>query len=155
MNLAETHDLLTLAAAYDNRRFDDAAVHAWREVLERETFADCRAALVEHFTTSDAYLMPVHVARGAAALRRQRAEFSRHEPELPPAVALAERSANGQLEQLRDVLPATRGGILRRAEWYAQDRARERALTAVPNPHFTGPPPPEGHPLPEAESEAS
>jgi hypothetical protein len=74
VNLAETHDLLTLIAVYDNRRFDDATVLAWHEVLGDRSFADCRIAVVKHFGSSHEYLMPVHVRQGAAEIGRRRAQ---------------------------------------------------------------------------------
>jgi hypothetical protein len=52
VNLAETHDLLTLIAVYDNRRFDDATVLAWREVLADCAFEGCRVAVVKHYGSS-------------------------------------------------------------------------------------------------------
>lgn len=157
MNLTETHDLLTLAAKYDNRRFDDATVIAWREVLAEFSFDDCRTAVVEHFATSDAYLMPVHVCRGAQERERQRRRAMREEREREEQLAIesdpTRRNRSDEtralITQLRQSLPDGDPDKLRRPEWLEADRRREREATAEPNPEFAGPPPPGGHPIPE------
>lgn len=153
MNLVETHDLLTLAAAFDNRKFGDETVAAWREVLSRESFEDARDAVLHHFKTSTEYLMPAHVTQRCREIRNERFD-AKALTEHPPAVPLAERSANGEIEQLRQILPPARADILRRAEWVWRDRARLRQLEAEPNPDFTGPPPADGHPVPDTEESA-
>ena len=72
MNKLEVAKLLTAAAAIDNRKFQDETVEAWHVVLEGYGYADCAAAVRQHFETSDEYLMPVHVARGAMRVRAMR-----------------------------------------------------------------------------------
>lgn len=151
MNLVETHDLLTFAAAFDNRRFGDETVAAWREVLRRESFEDARDAVLHHFQTSTDYLMPAHIVARCREIRNERAGGV---APTPPGVPLEERTANDEFEHIREVLPPVRAGIFRRAEWFHRDRARERQLHAVPNPFYVAPPPPDGHPLPEIEESA-
>ena len=152
MNLVETHDLLTLAAAFDNRKFGDETVAAWREVLRRESFEDARDAVIHHFKTSTEYLMPAHIVQQCREVRNER--HDRAMIESAPGVPLEERTANGEIEQLRELLPRSRQDIFRRAEWAWRDRARERQLSAVPNEDFAAPPPPGGHPVPDEEESA-
>lgn len=154
MNLAETHDLLTLAAAFDNRKFGDETVAAWREVLRRESFEDARDAVLHHFRTSTEYLMPAHIVQRCREVRNERYD-ARPVLEGPPAVPLEERSANGEIEQLRQLLPSTSSVILRRREWVLHDRVRLRLLHSVPNPEFRALPPPDGHPIPDATEESA
>jgi hypothetical protein len=144
VNLVETHDLLTLVAKYDNRRFDDATVVAWREVLADLPFDDCRSAAVRHFTESDAYLMPVHVVRGANELDRDRRRRAREAAEYREYLALEadptrrDRSdeVRALIAELRVALPDGGPDKLRRSEWLEADRRRERAASAEPNPHY-------------------
>ncbi len=72
MNLAETHDLLTFVAVYDNRRFDDATVVAWQPIFANLTFEDCRDAVVRHFGSSTEYVMPAHISQLAKSIRDER-----------------------------------------------------------------------------------
>ncbi len=144
MNRAETHDLLALIAAYDNRRFDDATVLAWHPILEDNRFEDCRHAVVAHFATSDAYLMPVHVRRGADEADRERRRIERERQTARAIEAQMadptrrDRSENVRrlIAQLRDSLPDGDPDKLRRPEWLEHDRRRERLATAEPNPHY-------------------
>lgn len=144
MNLAETHDLLTLAATLDRRRFDDATVVAWQEILADQPFDDCRTAVVRHFASTTDYLMPVHVLRGAAELDRHRRQLAREASEQRSMLALAsdptrrDRSEQTQalIAELRDSLPEGDPDKLRRKEWLEVDRRRERMANAEPNPHY-------------------
>lgn len=157
MNLAETNQLLTLIASYDNRRTGDETVRAWREVLADLPFADCRAAVVEHFANSDAYLMPVHVRRGAVEFDRERRRLNREYLEQAAIASQAadptrrDRSAEVQalLDDLRRRLPPVDETKVRRAEWVENDKRRDREERAEPNPAFVGPPPAAGWPLPD------
>lgn len=151
MNLAETNDLLTFISSYDRRRFDDATVIAWQLVVADLPYGDCRAAVVEHFTNSTDYLMPVHVVRGATEIDRNRRKAIREAREREEQLAIEadpsrrDRSEDVKalLADLRDQLPAGDPDKLRRAEWLEADKRRARELTAEPNPDFTGFPAPE------------
>lgn len=100
MNRAETHDLLTAIAAIDNRKFDDAAVIMWHRILGHVDPADAGRAITEHFGTSDAYLMPVHIARLADGYAKSRAHRERiqvvAEVEAAPAVPVENRSPEAE-----------------------------------------------------------
>lgn len=157
MNLAETYDLLTFIAALDNRRFDDATVLAWQPIVADVPFADARDAVRVHFGSSDAYLMPVHVVRGAAEIDRNRRRAIREAREREEQLTLeADPSRHDRSEDvaalladLREALPAGDSDKLRRAEWLEADKRRARELGAVPNPDFVAVPPPDGHPVPD------
>ena len=157
MNLAETHALLTLiSGAFDNRRFDDATVLAWQPIFAEFTFDDCRTAVTRHFAESSEYLMPAHVKAGAREVVRERRRAKREANEAEELRALEadptrrDRSdaVRGLIAELRDRLPDGDPDKLLRSEWIEIDRRRQRELE--PNPYYVGPPPPDGHPLPES-----
>lgn len=143
MNLTETHDLLTLIARFDNRRFDDATVIAWREVLADLTPDDCRRAVIDHFGHSEAYLMPVHVVQAAAALAHQRAaeaadELAEATREEYLGRGVTDRSAeiSAFVHHVRDVLPRGNPAKLRGPAWRARTGSSHlRALPALPEHH--------------------
>jgi hypothetical protein len=140
VNLTETHDLLTFVAAYDNRRFDDATVLAWQPILADLSFADCRAAVMNHFGLSEAYLMPVHVRRGAVELRNRRRQRREDDDRLAlqadPTRRDRSEDVRALIEQLRDSLPDGDPDKLRRPEVLQWERRREREATAEPNPAY-------------------
>lgn len=156
MNRAETAELLAFIARIDNRRHDDATVLAWWEILNDLPATDCREAAQRHFATSDAYLMPIHIRRGAEDLARDRHRAAREAAERRALeatrgahVPTEDRSDDvlALIVQLRDRLGDYDPNVLRRPEWVREERLRERAETP-PNPHYAGPPPPGGWPLP-------
>lgn len=144
MNFAETHDLLTLAATLDRRRFDDATVVAWQEILADQPFEDCRTAVIRHFASATDYLMPAHVLRGANEIDRERRRLQREARERQAQLALEadptrrDRSdeTRALIAELRDSLPEGDRDKLRRTEWLDADRRRARMVDAEPNPHF-------------------
>lgn len=146
MNLAETHDLLTFIAQYDNRRFDDATVIAWQPLFAELDLADCRQAVMRHFATDDAYLMPVHIRRLAAEVDRERRRAIREAREAEVAAIEAadptrrDRSdaVKALIAELREKLPAGDPDSLRYASgyWRQQREDRERQENAEPNPHY-------------------
>ena len=161
MNLAETHDLLRLVASFDNRRFDDATVISWQQVLDDLPFADAQTGVLRHFRDSSEWLMPVHIRRIVAELNRQRGEVERSERlrrqlEALDSVAaepVRDRSpeVKAMLAELAEKLGRGRPEAFRRPEWLENDRARDRMARAERNPAYTGPPPQGGWPLPEPE----
>lgn len=145
MNLVETNDLLTLIAGVDNRRIDDAMVMVWREILADLSFADCRAAVVQHLRTSDDYLMPVHVRRAAVDIDRERrrtvreaAEAERRALEARPPVT-TDRSREVR-DAARATLPKGDPDKLRwgHKHWRELQRDEQRRREAKPNPDFAG-----------------
>lgn len=90
MKPTEAAALLTIAAAYDNRKPDADAARVWAITLDGLRFADCREAIVEYYRHSRDWLMPVDVIEGVRALRSARwTAFVRQQAHgdylLPPA----------------------------------------------------------------------
>lgn len=85
MTPAEAQVLLSMAAAFDNRKPDPDAAKAWAVALDGLTFEDCRVALIHHFKTSTDYLMPVTIRNAVLAVRKERrlAHSRDHGPLLP------------------------------------------------------------------------
>ena len=81
---AEAQVLLSMASGVDNRKPDADAAKAWAAILDGLSFEDCRIAVIEHFQTSDEYLMPIHVRRIVHRLRRDRVNDYGTMPDPPP-----------------------------------------------------------------------
>lgn len=118
MNRADTLKLLVFVASLDNRQFGDETVLAWHAILGHLDATDARDAVVEHFGSSDAYLMPVHINRlatGYAKARNHQQRIHAQVIEAAPAVVVEERSpeTTAALAELRDKLPAGKPDRLR------------------------------------------
>lgn len=70
MTPADAAKLLTVAAAYDNRKPDPDQAKAWALALNGLDFVACRDAIVAHYQRTRDWIMPADV-RGA--VRRERA----------------------------------------------------------------------------------
>jgi hypothetical protein len=68
----EAAALLTIAAAYDNRKPDADQAKAWSMALNGLRFEDCRAVVVEHYQRSKEWLMPADVITGVKRIRDKR-----------------------------------------------------------------------------------
>ena len=81
MTPAEAAALLTIAAAYDNRKPDADAAKAWSMALDGLRFEDCRIAVVNHYRRSREWLMPVDVVEAVKRIRFDRvAAFGPYSP---------------------------------------------------------------------------
>jgi hypothetical protein len=81
----EAAALLTVAAAYDNRKPDADTAKAWALALDGLRFEDCRDVIVQHYRKSREWLMPVDVIEGVKRLRFKRvAEYPPIQP--PPSL---------------------------------------------------------------------
>lgn len=158
MTRTETNQLLAFIAGIDNRRYDDATVLAWFEIVGDLPLADCHEAARRHFAASDAYLMPIHIRRGVDEIARERiraVNASAHARAIEAEHARRQHTEDRSedvatlIAQLRDRLGDYDPNVLRRPEWVREERLRERA-PAEPNPHYVAPPPPGGWPLPAA-----
>lgn len=146
MNLRETHQLLIFVAQYDNRRIDDGAVIAWQAVVGDLDPDDARQAVIRHFSTSEKYLMPVHVRRGVEEIDRERREAAHQARGAEiAAIEAAEPTRYDRSEaieqliaELRAKLPQGNPDSLRYASgyWREQREARERQERAEPNPYY-------------------
>jgi len=85
MTPAEAASLLSLAAAYDNRKPDADAAQAWALALDGCRYEDCRTVVVDHYRRSNEWLMPNHVITEVKRLREKRL---RETPEGPPPADL-------------------------------------------------------------------
>lgn len=140
MNLAETSDLLAFIARCDNRRADDSTVVAWHSIVGDLLLDDCLAAARRHFAESEAYLMPVHIRRGALELDRERRKARREAHEAAERLALESRPRTDRSEEIRDMIREILGpgnpDALRRAEWLEADKRRDRLNEANANPDY-------------------
>ena len=82
MKPTEAAALLTIAAAFDNRKPDPDQAKAWAMALDGLRFEDCRAVVVEHYQRSREWIMPVDVRAAVKKLRAKR--ISEHAPVTPP-----------------------------------------------------------------------
>jgi hypothetical protein len=85
MTPAEAQNLLSVAAAFDNRKPSEEAAIAWSHALADLPYGDCRDAVVAHYRTSSEWLMPAKVI---AEVKRVRGQAHRGPPAArPPAAA--------------------------------------------------------------------
>lgn len=155
MNHSETVKLLALMAAMDRRTVGDAEVMAWQGVLSDVDFEDAAEAVRRHYRESDEYLMPVHVRRGADAVRRAREAAASATPWAPGQYGVLKADAmpeiagpvdekaltpeiRGLLASVRAMLPeGSREALMpRRVAWEREHAAYRRTRDAVPNPHY-------------------
>lgn len=74
MTPTEAAALLTICAAYDNRRPDPDAAKAWAMALDGLRFEDCREAIVQHYRASREWIMPADVLTAVKKTRTSRLE---------------------------------------------------------------------------------
>jgi hypothetical protein len=72
MTRNDTIDVLKAISAADRRKVTDTDVDLWHACLRDRSRDDCIAAVVQHFQTSEAWCMPVHVLRLAKAISSDR-----------------------------------------------------------------------------------
>ena len=75
--------LLTVAAAFDNRKPDPDAAKAWSVALDGIRFEDARDAIVTHYRGSSEWLMPAKVIAEVKRIRAKR--IADHPQPVPPA----------------------------------------------------------------------
>lgn len=147
MNYAQVATILALAATRDRRTVGETDVRAWHQDIGDLDFEDAREAVSAHFRESTEYLMPVHVRRLAAAVRKERHRIERETEERfaieqyrATAGPLTDRSADirALVGQVRDVLPETGPEVIRprTVAWEREHRAFQRSQNAEPNPDF-------------------
>ena len=82
MTPAQAQALLTVAAAFDNRKPDPDAAMAWSLALDGYGFEDCRDAIVAHYRTTRDWIMPSDVTTAVKRTRGSRIEDA--PPPSPP-----------------------------------------------------------------------
>jgi hypothetical protein len=104
----ETVDLLTVAAAFDQRTVGEGDAMAWHAVLGDLEFPDARQAILGHYAESADRVMPAHIrqrVREARVQRIQDAGIPAPPPELvddPPAYRAALHAAAVAIADGRD-----------------------------------------------------
>jgi hypothetical protein len=72
MTPAEAAALLSVAAAFDNRKPDPDAAQAWALALDGIPFTDARDAIVAHYRTTSDWIMPAAIRKHVSGIRSQR-----------------------------------------------------------------------------------
>lgn len=98
MTPSEAGALLTVAAAYDNRKPDADAAQAWALALDGYNFHDCRDVIVEHYKKSREWIMPFDVLTAVKRLRTKRLHEA---PVLTPPPDLTPLETNAWLRNAR------------------------------------------------------
>jgi hypothetical protein len=97
MNTQESAALLSIAAAFDNRKPDADAAMAWSVALDGIRFEDARDAIVKHYRVSSEWLMPAKVIAEVKRIRDKRIDD--HPPLTPPAGPEGESDADLERRQ--------------------------------------------------------
>lgn len=100
MTPQEAAALLTVAAAFDNRKPDKDAAMAWSLTLHNLPFLDCRDAIVQHYRKSTDWLMPAHVVELVKRVRDKRIADNAAELTPPPEA----REGDAHRDWLRDAV---------------------------------------------------
>ena len=98
MKATEAAALLTVAAAFDNRKPDADAAQAWALALDGLRFEDCRDAIVAHYRASSEWLMPATVR---TEVKRVRSKRIAEAGDLTPPPDLTPREAMAWLKDAR------------------------------------------------------
>lgn len=90
MTPTEAAALLTVAAAFDNRKPDPDAATAWALALDGIRFHDARDVIVQHYRDSRDWIMPADVIKGVNRVRIKRLEAFDSATRLEPPAHLAD-----------------------------------------------------------------
>lgn len=125
MKPTEAAALLTIAAAFDNRKPDADAAKAWALALADYRFEDAREAVVAHYREGTDWIMPSHVVTRVKRIRAKRlAEYG--EPDVPSGLEEAEYRA-----YLRDARRAIADGDLTRESTPAVELPKRNVAAAI------------------------
>ena len=114
MKATEAAALLTICAAYDNRKPDADQAKAWALVLDGYRFEDCRDAIVAHYRTSREWIMPADVIAGVKRIRNKRVTDFGPLPDHPASVNPDSAEQYGRW--LRETTEAIADGTYRRED---------------------------------------
>lgn len=115
--------LLALISSTDGRKLGRHTPAAWMEILGDYEYADCRAAVIEHFRTSTDWLTPAHIVRAVKAQRGKRLKAIGG----PVQPNRADHAAGSELEARRTLIEAVASGRMS-AEEYAEYAASDIRL---------------------------
>jgi hypothetical protein len=110
MTPTEAAALLTICAAYDNRKPDPDAAKAWAMALDGYRFEDCREAVVAHYRASREWIMPSDVIAAVKKVRGGRIEDVTTQPPAgldPDDTGSYSRWLKSELRRVADGLPPT------------------------------------------------
>jgi hypothetical protein len=148
MTPGDTARVLGACALYDNRTVGVADAAAWHKVIGDLDAADAIEAVTRHYAESTERIMPAHVRRLAAEIRRERHRLEREARERLAIEAessvgrgpLTDRRAEIQafVGQMREVLPEGDREALapRTVQWEREHRAYVHQQEGEPNPAF-------------------
>lgn len=105
----ETVDLLTVAAAFDQRTVGEGDAMAWHAVLGDLIFADAKQAVIGHYTDTRERVMPADIRQRVKTIRANRLQDTEVPADLlvpfvddPPAYLRALRAAELAIADGRD-----------------------------------------------------
>ncbi|MEW9530737.1 hypothetical protein [Microbispora sp. NPDC049125] len=133
MTREEVGKLLALCTGFDRRTVGAADVLAWHEAFTLKgvtSFADARQAVIEHYSESDDFIMPVHVIRRAKAIRAKRLANQDSAAVLPQG-DVADRPT-AWLEELRNRIDAAADGLVNENRLALTQRRPTGAVLAAP-----------------------
>lgn len=103
MTLNETVDLLTVAAAFDQRTIGEGDAIAWHAAVGDLSFTDSRQAVIVHYREHRERVMPADVRHGVKAIRQARLDAA-GPTEIPPELADRPIEAREWLQRTRDAI---------------------------------------------------
>lgn len=123
----EAAALLTIAAAFDNRKPDADQAKMWALALDGIRFEDARDVIVAHYRRTRDWLMPADVSRGVQRLRYERIDAFGPIP--APAGIDPDDKAAYQAARL-EMQTAIADGLLTSADLVADELGRRRDVIA-------------------------
>lgn len=132
MTPPEAAALLGIACGFDNRQPSEEAAIAWAAALGDVSFADARAAVVDHYSREATWLMPASIRRSVRRIRDRRLEVA---GELTPPRDLDPDDVGAYQRWLRGARRAAADGHVEPAQpGLVSAPARMRALVAAAAP---------------------
>lgn len=141
MTPGEATALLSVAAAFDNRKPDADAAIAWSVALGDLPFTDCRDAIVAHYRKTSDWLMPTHVISAVKTIRNSRLEDApplTPPPNLDPIETVAwlkdarHRIANGEVVDCDAAYGELKPRVLSDLRELMPAHAEDRPVTRLP-----------------------
>lgn len=126
MEIAEVGKLLTLMAAYDQRKVGEADVMAWSEIVGKFDFEDAKAAVLAHYATTADRIMPAHIAVFVKNREADRAARSR--PGMTMSETVESDIPDADPDDVQGYLRALREG---RTRPYDDGTARPRPMGSL------------------------
>lgn len=70
--ITDTGKLLLTIQSFDNRSITDEVTKLWHQMLGPYSLEDCHSAVMDHYATSEKWLMPIDVIRRVKSIRARR-----------------------------------------------------------------------------------